>query len=171
MKCKQDSWILPSSGSQIAVLSSYHEFLHTDGKSGRVKQDLTFLWKEADNIFNYDHKVLGQQFICLKRHLTVRNFINTVNHIEKWILRLRVKPTSSMTIIWALSTFATPFLIRSSILPGVAITTCTIRRGGGTDSTSVTCLTVVNTCLLTTFTSPLKYNLLYGNKPFQFLER
>lgn len=35
--------------------------------------------------------------------------------------------TSSRTIIWTWSTFATPFLMRSRILPGVAITTCTAK--------------------------------------------
>lgn len=35
------------------------------------------------------------------------------------------RPTSSITIIWTLSALATPFFIRSSSLPGVAITTCT----------------------------------------------
>lgn len=33
--------------------------------------------------------------------------------------------TSSITIIWTLSTLATPFFIKSRILPGVAMTTCT----------------------------------------------
>lgn len=44
-------------------------------------------------------------------------------------LRLGVLfPTSSITMIWTLSTFATPFLIRSRIRPGVAMTTCTEGR-------------------------------------------
>lgn len=37
------------------------------------------------------------------------------------------KPTSSITIMWTLSALAKPFFIRSSSLPGVAITTCTKR--------------------------------------------
>ena len=48
----------------------------------------------------------------------------------KWSIRLITSTllsvlTSSITIIWTLSTFATPFFIKSRILPGVAMTTCT----------------------------------------------
>lgn len=47
------------------------------------------------------------------------------SHICFWFVVAFVMFTSSITIIWTLSTFATPFLIKSSILPGVAMTTCT----------------------------------------------
>lgn len=49
--------------------SSHHEFLHTDGKSGRVKQNLTIPWHEADYIFNQNHKVLGKQLVCLSKEI------------------------------------------------------------------------------------------------------
>lgn len=59
------------SNREIAKLWPHHEFLYTDGKSGRVKKDLTFLWHEADNVFYYDHKVLRKQLICLKKKVCI----------------------------------------------------------------------------------------------------
>lgn len=44
---------------------SRHKLLDVYRKSGRIKQDLTILWQELDNIFNYKNKVLGQELICL----------------------------------------------------------------------------------------------------------
>lgn len=52
-----------------AFPSSHHEFLHADWERGRVKQNLAILWHEADDIFNQDHKILGQQLIGLKEFL------------------------------------------------------------------------------------------------------
>lgn len=50
-------------------------------------------------------------------------------HPSNLRLYMQVKtPTSSITIMWTLSALATPFFIRSSSLPGVAITTCTKRQ-------------------------------------------
>lgn len=49
------------------------------------------------------------------------------------------KPTSSITIVCVLSTFATPFFIRSSILPGVAIITWTIRARDQCESQQCYC--------------------------------
>lgn len=50
-------------------------------------------------------------------------------HLQRTRWSPSARITSSRTIIWIWSTFATPFLMRSRILPGVAITTCTAKRG------------------------------------------
>lgn len=63
---------------------THHEFLHRDGESGRIKQDLPVLGREAYDFLDEHHKVLGQEFICLKepehtsviRNLLQRRFCN-----------------------------------------------------------------------------------------------
>lgn len=119
---------------------AHHELLHADGEGCRVEQDLPVLCQEADDILYEHHKVLRQQLIrlrgqeaCLKHdgHLVV-SAAEACGDVEAHLLLIFtvtfVTFTSSITIIWTLSTFATPFLIKSSILPGVAMTTCTDLR-------------------------------------------
>lgn len=57
--------------------------------------------------------------------------------------------TSSITIIWTLSTFATPFFIKSRILPGVAMTTCTDveKRTEGETQSMIICIFIPSTLL------------------------
>lgn len=132
----------------IIAVCSHHEFLHTDWESSRVEQDLTALWQEADNIFNQDHKVLGQQLVSLNtgiiRHTGVKigRLMGNFNVRVRGEQNVRATLTSSITMICVLSTLATPFLIRSSILPGVAITTCTGKKKNKEDVSKFTDIVV-----------------------------
>lgn len=103
---------------------AHHELLHTDGEGGRVEQDLPVLGQEADDVLDEHHKVLRQKLICLRRNKPEALRAAAEGRFTK----APVLSTSSITMICTLSTFATPFFIRSRIRPGVAMTTCTDGR-------------------------------------------
>lgn len=109
------------------VLLTHHELLDADGEGCGVEQDLPVLGQKADDVLDENHEVLREQLVCLRKRR--RRKVNAALQSERQQHRRAVvMVTSSITIIWTRSTFATPFFIKSRMRPGVAMTTCTASR-------------------------------------------
>ncbi len=106
---------------------AYHELLHTHWEGGRVQQNLPLFGQIAQKLLHHLYKVLGQELICLLGKMGKTQDMRITVWQPSQLVKSSYSHTSSNTTICTWLTLATPFLMRSKILPGVAMITCTTK--------------------------------------------